>query len=51
MKMKFFFSIIFTFIDDFTLNSDITKKFEVLDFAGSLLHNSHMIFVLHFTFS
>ena len=41
MKMKIsdflkthFFSIIFTFIDDFTLNSDNNKEIEVLDFAG-----------------
>ena len=31
----YFFGIIFTFIDDFPLNSDNNiKKFEVLDFAG-----------------
>ena len=29
-----FFSIILTFIDDFTLNSDNYKGFEVLDFSG-----------------
>ena len=33
-KKNTFFSIIFTFIDDFTLIVIITNKFEVLDFAG-----------------
>ena len=48
MKMKIsnflkthFFSIVLTFVDDFTLNSDNNKfeKFEVLGYAGLCWHS------------